>query len=68
MLCLEILLHKQTESFPLQQADSPTFNRAATEEEAPLLEEEEEEEEMEENREEVRVSSPSSRDDYEPIV
>ena len=66
MLCLEILLHKQTESFPLQQADSPTFNRAATEEEAPLLEEEEEE--MEENREEVRVSSPSSRDDYEPIV
>ena len=66
MLCLEILLHKQTESFPLQQADSPTFNRAATEEEEPLLEEEEEE--MEENREEVRVSSPSSRDDYEPIV
>ena len=66
MLCLEILLHKQTESFPLQQADSPTFNRAATEEEEPLLEEEEEE--MEENREEVRVSSPSSRADYEPIV
>ena len=65
MLCLEILLHKQTESFPLQQADSPTFNRAATEEEEPLLEEEGE---MEENREEVRVSSPSSRDDYEPIV
>ena len=67
MLCLEILLHKQTESFPLQQADSPTFNRAATEEEEPLLEEEEEEE-MEENREEARVSSPSSRADYEPIV
>ena len=66
MLCLEILLHKQTESFPLQQADSPTFNRAATEEEAPLLEEEEEE--MEENREEVRVSSTSSRADNEPIV
>ena len=66
MLCLEILLHKQTESFPLQQADSPTFNRAATEEEEPLLEEEEEE--MEENREEVRVSSTSSRADYEPIV
>ena len=66
MLCLEILLHKQTEPFPLQQADSPTFNRAATEEEEPLLEEEEEE--MEENREEVRVSSPSSRADYEPIV
>ena len=66
MLCLEILLHKQTESFPLQQADSPTFNRAATEEEEPLLEEEEGE--MEENREEVRVSSPSSRADYEPIV
>ena len=66
MLCLEILLHKQTESFPLQQADSPTFNRAATEEEELLLEEEEGE--MEENREEVRVSSPSSRDDYEPIV
>ena len=65
MLCLEILLHKQTESFPLQQADSPTFNRAATEEEEPLLEEEGE---MEENRQEVRVSSPSSRDDYEPIV
>ena len=65
MLCLEILLHKQTESFPLQQADSPTFNRAATEEEEPLLEEEGE---MEENREEVRVSSPSSRADYEPIV
>ena len=65
MLCLEILLHKQSESFPLQQADSPTFNRAATEEEEPLLEEEGE---MEENREEVRVSSPSSRDDYEPIV
>ena len=65
MLCLEILLHKQTESFPLQQADSPTFNRAATEEEEPLLEEEGE---MEENREEVRVSSTSSRDDYEPIV
>ena len=66
MLYLEILLHKQTESSPLQQADSPTFNRAATEEEEPLLEEEEEE--MEENREEVRVSSPSSRADYEPIV
>ena len=66
MLCLEILLHKQTESSPLQQADSPTFNRAATEEEEPLIEEEEEE--MEENREEVRVSSPSSRADYEPIV
>ena len=65
MLCLEILLHKQTESFPLQQADSPTFNRTATEEEEPLLEEEGE---MEENREEVRVSSPSSRDDYEPMV
>ena len=65
MLCLEILLHKQTESFPLQQADSPTFNRAATEEEEPLLEEEGE---MEENREEVRVSSTSSRADYEPIV
>ena len=65
MLCLEILLHKQTESFPLQQADSPTFNRAATEEEEPLLEEEGE---MEENREEVRVSSTSSRADNEPIV
>ena len=65
MLCLEILLHKQTWSFPLQQADSPTFNRAATEEEEPLLEEEGE---MEENREEVRVSSTSSRADYEPIV
>ena len=65
MLCLEILLHKQTESFPLQQADSPTFNRAATEEEELLLEEEGE---MEENREEVRVSSTSSRDDNEPIV
>ena len=67
MLYLEILLHKQTESSPLQQADSPTFNRAATEEEDPLLEEEVEEE-MEENREEVRVSSTSSRDDNEPIV
>ena len=66
MLCLEILLHKPTKSYPLQQADSPTFNRAATEEEEPLLEEEEEE--MEENREEVRDSSPSSRDDNEPIV
>ena len=65
MLCLEILLHKQTESSPLQQADSPTFNRAATEEEEPLLEEEGE---MEENREEVRVSSTSSRADNEPIV
>ena len=65
MLCLEILLHKQTESFPLQQADSPTFNRAATEEEEPLLEEEGE---MEENREEVRVSSTSFRADNEPIV
>ena len=65
MLCLEIMLHKQTESFPLQQADSPTFNRAATEEEEPLLEEEGE---MEENREEVRVSSTSSRADNEPIV
>ena len=59
------MLHKQTESFPLQQADSPTFNRAATEEEEPLLEEEGE---MEENREEVRVSSTSSRADNEPIV
>ena len=65
MLYLEILLHKQTESSPLQQADSPTFNRAATEEEEPLLEEEGE---MEENREEVRVSSTSSRADNEPIV
>merc|ERR1711973_20573 len=61
----QLLAEVHIEQPRTRQADSPTFNRAATEEEEPLLEEEGE---MEENREEVRVSSPSSRDDYEPIV
>merc|ERR1719394_452264 len=63
----QLLAEVHIEQPRTRQADSPTFNRAATEEEEPLLEEEEEEE-LEENREEVRVSSTSSRDDYEPIV
>jgi len=61
----QLLAEVHIEQPRTRQADSPTFNRAATEEEEPLLEEEGE---MEENREEVRVSSTSSRDDYEPIV
>merc|ERR1712156_35664 len=63
----QLLAEVHIEQPRTRQADSPTFNRAATEEEDTLLEEEVEEE-MEENREEVRVSSPSSRDDNEPIV
>ena len=67
MWCIELLQLSRIDISPPQQADSPTFNRAAAEEEE-REEEEEEGEGGEEREQEVRVLPNLSTSNEEPIV